>query len=200
MHRLAVVVVPAVLAALTTLTACGDDGGGSGPQMVGPCGGTLEQLPSEPGTHMPVGADIEWSSNPPVIGAHFPVWAGWDRHYPQLDRGYYVHNLEHGGIVLLYNCPNGCPDVVQDLIGVVAATAKDDSCDIPITNRMLVVSDPLMPAEVQVAAVAWGQKYTASCFDPYVTTFVRAHYRHGTEDTCADGVGTGGTPIQFPTP
>jgi len=175
------------LAIVVLLAACGSSDDAPPPEDVGGCDGLVERVPSEPGVHMPVGTPISWSSNPPAIGAHYPTWAGWDRHYQGLDRGYYVHNLEHGGVVLLYNCPNGCQDVVDSLLDVVRTANPDDTCQGAVRHRLLVVADPLMPPEVQVAAVSWGQVYTASCFDPYVATFARTRYRHGPEDLCNDG-------------
>jgi hypothetical protein len=171
------------------VAACGDDGDGGQqfPQMVGECDGILDRVASEPGVHEPIGTAISWSSNPPATGAHFPIWAGWDRHYQQLERGYYVHNLEHGGVVLLYNCPAGCPDVVDSLVTLVREANPDPSCDGVVRHRLIVAGDHLLPDGVQVAAVAWDHLYTASCYDPYVATFLREHYGRGTEDTCADG-------------
>ena len=32
-----------------------------------------------------------------------------------------VHNLEHGGVVLLYRCSSPCPDVVQELSAIFRA-------------------------------------------------------------------------------
>lgn len=152
-------------------------------------------VPLEAGIHMPVGTQIEWSTNPPVTGMHYPIWAAWDRDYATLERGYYVHNLEHGGIVFLYNCPQdgGCPDVVAQLDDVARGFSTDDACEAPVRNRMVVTADPLLPEGVQVAAAAWGVMYTASCFDPYVLTFARGHYNHAPEDLCNDGANLGGT-------
>lgn len=182
------------------LAACGDDGGTDEPMdlPVGACDGVLHSIPGETGVHMPAGTTIEWSSNPPATGPHFPSWAGWDRHYAVLERGYWMHNAEHGGVILLYNCPTGCPEVVDALLDVARDAASDDTCSAPVTKRIIVAADPLLPEGTQVAAVAWNTYYTASCFDPYVTTFVRSRYRHGTEDTCADGVPFGGVRIEPP--
>lgn len=178
--------------------ACGSDDALPPPENVGACNGRIEHFPAEAGVHMPIGTAIEWSSNPPVTGAHYPIWAAWDRHYQQLDRGYYVHDLEHGGVVLLYNCPDGCPDVVDNLLAVVRDAAVDPTCEGVVKHRLVVAADPLMPPEVQVAAVAWDELYTAECYDPFVATFLRAHYRHGTEDTCADGLPMSGALISSP--
>lgn len=187
----------ALVFVIVVLAACGDDHA-IPPEDVGGCDGLVERLPSEAGVHVPIGTSIQWSSNPPAIGAHYPTWAGWDRNYAGLERGYYVHNLEHGGIVLLYNCPGGCPEIVENLLDVVRTAKVDPTCEGTVRNRMLVVQDPLMPAEVKVAALAWGQVYTASCFDPFVATFAHTRYRRGPEDLCNDGVPMSGAIITFP--
>ncbi|MFN0248720.1 MAG: DUF3105 domain-containing protein [Kofleriaceae bacterium] len=182
------------------LAACGDDGGVDEPMEmpVGECDGVLHSVPQEVGAHVPTGSSIEWSSNPPATGPHFPSWAGWDRIYENLDRGYWLHNAEHGGVVLLYNCPEGCPDVLDELVEVARNASPDETCTAPVTKRIIIAADPLLPAGTQVAAVAWNRYYTASCVGGYVGVFARANYRRGPEDTCADGVPFGGVPITPP--
>jgi hypothetical protein len=181
------------LVALLGAAGCAEDP----PPPLG-CDGVIHGVPGEAGLHVPVGSPIEGSTNPPATGKHYPVWARWNRHYTSLERGYWLHNAEHGGIVLLYRCPEGCPDVVDALLDVARAFPADGSCEAPVRNRVIVVADPLLPQEVQVAAVGWNSFYTASCFDPYVGTFAAARYRKGPEDICADGVDRGGTLITLP--
>jgi hypothetical protein len=183
------------------LAACGDDGSGitpdaTGELLVGACDGVLHTVRGEPGIHMLDGTNIEWSSNPPATGAHYPQWAGWDRSYLNLNRGNWMHNAEHGGVILLWNCPDGCQDVVDQLIDVARNASSDPTCTSPVTKRVIIARDLLLPETVQVAAVAWNTYYTASCFDPYVATFVHEHYRRGPEDTCAEGAPFGGVPIE----
>jgi hypothetical protein len=84
------------------------------------------------------------------------------------------------------------------LVAVARDAAPDDTCTAPVTKRIIIAADPLLPEGTQVAAVAWNTYYTASCYDPYVATFIRTRYRHGTEDTCAEGVPFGGVPIELP--
>ncbi len=183
------------LATLSTVlfaSACSEDKPRS-------CTGTVDTVAAEPVTHYPVGTKIEWSTNPPVTGSHWDNWAKWDRHYSSLARGFYVHNTEHGGVVLLYNCPDGCIDVVASMIEIVRNFPTDPqrpdppnpyaNCVAPVRNRLLVAADPLLPPGVQVAAVAWTTSYTASCFNAdEVKSFVNANYEHGTEDVCVDGL------------
>jgi hypothetical protein len=180
------------------IAGAGACGGDDVPPLMLACDGAVTDVPNQPGIHVAIGSSIQWSSNPPATGMHYPMWARWDRHYTSLDRGFYIHNAEHGGVVFLYNCPTDCPDVVAQLIDSVRTFSADDSCSAPVRNRMLVVADPMMPADVQVAAVAWNAVYTASCFDPYIQTFARNHYNRAPEDLCIDGIDAGGTVIDPP--
>lgn len=180
---------------LATLAACASDPDVPvGPQPTGDsCNGMTLVVPSEAGVHVAAGTDIQWSTNPPVTGMHYPIWGAYDRTYTQLPRGNWLHDAEHGAVVLLYNCPDGCPDVVAQLEAVVRDLDVDPGCTAPVRNRALVTGDPLLPAGVQVAAVAWDNSYTATCFDPYIERFAHNHYGLGPEDLCNDGADYGGT-------
>lgn len=187
---------PILLGCALALAACSDED--PPPREPLACDGAVETVTGQPGLHVAVGAPIEWTTNPPATGTHYGAWARWGVHYAQLQRGFWMHNAEHGGVVLLYNCPAGCPEVVEALLEVARAVPVDGACVAPVRNRIVVAADPLLPAEVQVAAVAWNHTYTASCFDPYVATFVARHYGNGPEDVCADGVNLGGEVIAGP--
>jgi hypothetical protein len=187
-----------LLAALVVVAACTDDPppGGKTQVAVGGCDGLLTLEHNAGAIHVDTGTDITWTNNPPTSGSHFPTWSAWDHQYTQLPRGYYVHNLEHGGIVMLYRCDAGCPEVVDQLLAAARNMAMDPSCASPITKRVIVTADPLLPDDGQVAAVAWNHAYTASCYDPYVETFARDNYGKAPEDFCSDGPNIGGgTPI-----
>ncbi|MEK7526132.1 MAG: DUF3105 domain-containing protein [Patescibacteria group bacterium] len=45
-----------------------------------------------------------YSSNPPTSGPHFPVWAKKGIYDRLLSDGYLIHSLEHGYIIISYNC------------------------------------------------------------------------------------------------
>lgn len=186
----------AVAVAHAVAGCSGDD---APPAMVTPvggaCGGMLSVEPDTASPHVPTGTQIEWTNNPPTNGAHFDIWAAWDRQYAELPRGNYVHNAEHGGVILLYHCDPACPDVVEALLGVARAMPTDPMCTAPVTKRVIVTADSLLPPGIQVAAVAWQHAYTATCFDDYVATFAAEHYARAPEDFCANGASLGGTPI-----
>jgi hypothetical protein len=186
--------IAAVAAALALVgSACGDDAVPE-PVVVGPCDATVTPIALAAGAHVEVGTPITWSSNPPTSGPHYPAWAGWDRSYDALDRGYWVHNAEHGGVILLHRCATAdCAALVAQLVEVARTAPIDPACQAPLRNRVLVVADPLLPEGVEVAATAWSAKYTARCFDDSLREFTASHLGRGPEDTCANGITVGGT-------
>lgn len=60
-----------------------------------------------------------WNSRPPTSGPHNPGIVNWGIHSEPVPEWYQVHNLEDGGVILHYNCPEGCPDVVAELTDIV---------------------------------------------------------------------------------
>ncbi len=149
---------------------------------------TIDSPPLLPATHVGIPTDIQWDSNPPSSGSHYPVWAAFQAYSAPVPRGYYVHDLEHGAIVLLYNCGDaGCPDTVAALQAVSDAIPTDPLCtNEGVRVRTVITPDPLL--DVPVAAAAWGWTYTAACVDlPTLEDFALQHYGHGPEALCNPG-------------
>ena len=168
------------------LAACGE----SGPAAdASPCNPVETPVARAQGVHIPITETPTYTSNPPASGPHYPVWTRWSRVYDTpIPRGYYVHNQEHGGVTLLYNCPTGCPDIVAQLASLAGSLPIDPACTPPRTGRWIVTPDPLLPPGVTVAAGSWSAIYTASCVDvATLTRFYREHEGAGPEDTCAEG-------------
>jgi hypothetical protein len=192
--RLALI-APLSGAAPLALTGCGSS---PPPPLPDPCGGSVTNVPLLVGTHVAEGTPIDWNSNPPTSGPHYPIWAGYDRHYSALERGYWVHDLEHGAIVYAYRCDAGCPDIAAALDAVVVALGTDTTCTAPVRHRALVVEDPLLPDDGMVVAVAWGSFYAANACADHATLmeFYYEHAARGPEDTCADGAAFSGVPVE----
>jgi hypothetical protein len=169
--------------ALVLVAAC--HGGNTGPDAPGTCAATFNHdTPLLPPSHVDQGTVIDWPMNPPTSGTHYPQPAAWATTYPfAVMRGNYVHNEEHGGIAMLYNCPDGCPDIVESMTAFGQALPQDPQCETPVNARWIVTPDPLLPAGVTVAAVAWGWSYTAPCFDDTAMShFFNEHYASGGPD------------------
>jgi hypothetical protein len=139
------------------------------------------------------GAAVGWNSNPPSSGPHYPIWAAYQAYTTPVPRPFYVHDEEHGAIVLLYNCADageaGCPAVPAALQAVSDSIPDDPLCTSAgegIRVRTVVTPDPLI--DVPIAAAAWGWTYKAECVDlPTLKDFANAHYAMGPEDFCSNG-------------
>src|SRR6516164_3543823 len=77
----------------------------------GPCGAVVQQHAIEGATHADVCSYVDYHTLPPSSGNHYPYWAAYMTYDQPVPEGYWVHNLEHGSIVLSYNCGEaGCAE------------------------------------------------------------------------------------------
>ncbi len=177
--------------------ACGSSGleaGGdagfapSGP--VGPCKAVTQQHAIEGQTHVPICSYVDYLTLPPSSGNHYMVWAAYKTYTQPVPEGYWVHDLEHGAIVLTYNCGTaGCPADVAAAQQMIDSYPDDPVCasqNTGVPHRFVMTPDPRL--DVQFAASAWGWTLRANCFDEGAfRAFAVAHYGHGSEDLCYDG-------------
>jgi hypothetical protein len=78
-----------------------------------------------------------------------------------------VHNLEHGGIGVHYNCPNGCEDLVRQLAAIVNQSVNDGK---------KVIMSPYPGMDTAVALTAWTFIDSLDEFDERrVRDFISAH-------------------------
>jgi len=72
-------------------------------------GASTKPLPGEAVTdqgreHVTDIFDIEYDSNPPTSGKHFPMWAKKGMYDRLISDGYLIHSLEHGYVIISYDC------------------------------------------------------------------------------------------------
>jgi uncharacterized protein DUF3105 len=137
--------------------------------------------------HVPEGTAIQYNSNPPSSGPHYPVWANFQEHAKPIERPYLVHSLEHGAIALLYKCDGAaCGPILEQLRKVRDSLPRDPLCQPDTPVRVVIAPDPLIAKPI--AAAAWGFTYNADCVDvPTLEAFARDHYAKGPENICAAG-------------
>jgi hypothetical protein len=120
----AVVGVALGFAAVAALAGIGGGGGRSDDiqglrSTLEDAGCTLQVAKALPGVHSitdPSGTSPTWNTDPPTSGPHYAVPAIFGRYEEELEPARVVHNLEHGGIFILYG--NKVPDsTVEQLIG-----------------------------------------------------------------------------------
>ncbi|MDY7231559.1 DUF3105 domain-containing protein [Hyalangium rubrum] len=98
--------------------------------------------------------------NPPTAGRHCSSTLSCRVHDTEQPSCVWLHNLEHGHAVFLYNCPEGCPEEVAKL-EEAQRSARRGGNDVP---RALVAPDPNIPN--RVAAILWRRAYLTDSADP----------------------------------
>jgi hypothetical protein len=150
----------------------------------GTCAPVVESHPIEGANHMPVCSPLTFGSNPPSSGNHYAIWAAYQTYDRAIARGFWVHSLEHGAVVITYNCPGGCADEVTAAKAFIDSLPSDCGST---PRRIILTPDPEL--DVRFAASAWGYTLRANCFDREAfSAFHDAHYDHGPESICGGGV------------
>lgn len=191
----------ALLSALF-LTACGDGESAQRPLAVleegkptGECSAISRRYEGATASHLRECSDIGYATSPPVFGDHYPVWAAYKTYDFPVPLGYLVHNLEHGAVVLFYDCPEGCGEEVAEAQAFIDALPADPRCGPDVRVQVVLVPRPGLGS--RWAASAWGYSLNAECFDPEVFgQFYAAHSGHGPEDLCTQGVALASDPCR----
>ena len=104
--------------------------------------------PNEGWQHKNDPAEHAYEANPPASGPHYPVWTDWGVHDDVVERGLWVHNLEHGGVVFLVG-DSASADADTELRAAFDALPDDPACG---HKRALLTRDPLLDHPVAVVA------------------------------------------------
>jgi hypothetical protein len=176
----------AALLVLLAPAACGKSGTASTPSTpppdTGACTMTESAVANEGWVHVAEGSSVTYRHNPPASGPHYPVWARYQAYTTALQRPYWVHNLEHGAIVLVYR-PDASAETIATLTDTFRSLPNDSECG---HARALLTPDPLLARAV--TAVAANFVLEGDCASPNaIRTFALAHRNHAPEDICDSG-------------
>lgn len=94
-----------------------------------------------------------YNSTPPSSGPHIGSLARWGVATEEIPAEIYIHNLEDAGIILMYNCPDGCDDLAGDLEGVLDDRNESNLLMMPYSGPIV---DP-DGTSYRAAAVAWSR-------------------------------------------
>ncbi|MDC0743386.1 DUF3105 domain-containing protein [Polyangium mundeleinium] len=147
-------------------------------------------IPVASASHVALCTDVSYETNPPSGGNHWGQWAAFKKYTTPVPREMYVHDLEHGAVVLAHRCDGACPEVVEALEEVFDEAAADPLClSAGAGPKARLVLTPDADLDTPIAAAAWGATYTATCLDKAsLAAFVAEAYGKGPEDICYDGV------------
>ncbi|XP_065200346.1 uncharacterized protein LOC135831632 [Planococcus citri] len=126
--------------------------------------------------HMCMETSIEYPDPMITFGAHRPLWGRYGE-YEYIPKQRWMHNLEHGAVVMLYH-PCVHPLVVDQLRKLVT------SC----LWRHIITPFAHLSVERPLALYAWGKYLSMSVVDyDTVTNFIKQNALRGPEDIAIDG-------------
>ena len=132
-----------------------------------------QSLPLLSRTHIKVGDTHEpYNSNPPTSGPHAdPVPAGFYDQAPPDEN--LVHNLEHGYVIIWYNCSSldeaGCQGLKTQIKDVMDRARPV----VVTTGAKKLIAVPRQTMDALIALTSWGRLDTLSSFDvARVTEFI----------------------------
>ncbi len=72
-------------------------------------------------THIPPGSlsPVKYNTTPPTSGPHYAGLAPWGVNRQPQRYEQVIHNLEDGGVIVYYQCDDGCPELFDQLAGIV---------------------------------------------------------------------------------
>ena len=118
----------------------------------------------------PATSGFHWGVTAPTVDAPFGAPVRWGNYNTEISDEALVHNLEHGGIGLHYNCPSGCADLEAQLIGMA-----------PTGFSQFVIS-PYSNMERKIAVTAWRRILFLDEFDQAaIRGFINAYLDHAPE-------------------
>ncbi len=142
--------------------------------------------PERTAAHLSACSQIPQPEYPPVSGNHYGIWAALKEYSQPVPAGFWLHNLEHGAIVLLYRCPEGCADELQQLRALVKTLPSESATCAPTDRRAILAPDTLLRS--RFAVLAWGHSLSSDCLDSAAfRQFISQYFRHAPEDICGSG-------------
>ena len=141
-------------------------------------------VPDEGRNHVDPSTTPTYKFYPPASGPHYSAQGiapvSWQT-IATLQEGQYIHNLEHGGIAILYDCPSGtdCTTLKNALENYVTNLAPVE----PTYGEIKVVLTPYSRGmQKKIALVAWDYIEFLDSYDQAeITRFYENHVDQGPE-------------------
>lgn len=129
--------------------------------------------------HVEANSFIEYQNDPPSSGPHYPSPVQWGLYMEPVPPGHWVHNLEHGGIVLLFECPaDGCDAIQAELAELLDVIPLDGR----FNEKKIVITPYDKPLPAPVVVLAWKVQLNLDSLDrEAIVNFYRRHVNLGPE-------------------
>ena len=117
------------------------------------------RVPVEGASHVDQGSSIAYDHYPPSSGPHYgrrSIYRVFDEPVPE---GAWVHNLEHGAIVLLFKCGEDCDTRVEQIRDIFNRLPDG------AFGEVKMVASPYDRAPTEFTLLAWGWQEDLDEFD-----------------------------------
>lgn len=125
--------------------------------------------------HVSEGTQVEYNSNPPTSGPHYANWIRATVSDTPLPDGNLIHSLEHGYVIMSYNCSEGdeCEKLKNNLKSVYEKKGQ---------NKLIVVPRPNLDS--LIALTAWNRIQKLQEYDEQaIVNFIDSFRNRGPEKT-----------------
>ena len=137
-----------------------------------------EAVPDEGRGHVADGTPLVHNSYPPASGPHYGTWKekGGFVDGP-LGPGLWMHNLEHGYVIILYKCPPDCTEI-KGLLRSLGSKVKNSRFGYP---KLVIAQDDKI--DTSLALIAWNRRQMLTEYDEgKIQAFYNAFVDRGPED------------------
>jgi hypothetical protein len=179
-------------------------GATAAPQATVPSAGFVQ--PDMGRTHVAVGTKVKYTWCPPGSGNHYsqsgqgPIRGGfYDQNTPTIPEGW-IHNLEHGALVLAYKCPGpGCTDEGQAAMqALLGRWPNSPLCKIPPGNFTPVFTK-FNDMPYPYAAIVWDMVLPLQTLDEAaILAFYNAYAEEFNPENQCPNVARRGAPTPAP--
>jgi hypothetical protein len=134
-----------------------------------------EAVPIQGNTHINPGTPHDpYNSDPPTSGPHYPTPAETGFYEEAPADEYLVHNLEHGHVLIWYNCSGlteaDCTALKNDIRAVMSRAGVSL---ITATSKVSAVPRPTM--QTRITLTSWGRMQRLDAFDAAaILRFIKA--------------------------
>jgi hypothetical protein len=142
----------------------------------------VQTFPTQGNLHVDLGSNspVAYNSTPPTSGPHYPNVAAWRAFSEPQRYELLLHNLEDGGVVVYYQCEDGCPELVNELTEILQPFWNAGRHVVLAPNDpsfVIAGSQPLhQDMGARIALTAWQNLLTMDEVDPeIIRTFIERY-------------------------
>ena len=110
--------------------------------------------------HVPAGTRISYKHTPPSSGPHYAATARYGVYSTEVPVGAWVHNLEHGAVVLLFKCDDDCETKAAEIEPIY------DKLPSAAFGEVKLLAAPYDNAPTDYTLLAWGWQEDLNSLDP----------------------------------